>query len=106
MARKQSGEKRVPLASRVGRVMCTDGYSRILLLANIAQVCGACGKVIEAGSRFTMRRMSGSADNMRSPVCQRCGPFGDGARAQMRRARAATLKGIHTKLKGEQHEAS
>jgi hypothetical protein len=94
MARKQSGEKRVPLASRVGRVMCTDGYSRILLLANIAQVCGACGKVIEAGSRFTMRRMSGSADNMRSPVCQRCGPFGDGARAQMRRAMAVSVEPV------------
>ena len=91
MSRKRRVEKRALASSRSGRVVCADGCSRMILLANTALLCGECGMTIEIGNRFTMRRMSERPDNNRYPVCQRCGPFGNGTRVQMRRAMAVTV---------------
>lgn len=101
MARKQPGEKRAPLASRAGRAVCTDGYCRVVFRAHNTLRCVRCNRVIRSGERFTMRSRDGKIqssqagnDTGRYPVCQRCGPFGDGARVQVRRAMAISAKPV------------
>lgn len=91
MSRKKNPGTSTSISSRAGRVLCADGYSRMLLRANIALVCGACGKAIEVGNQFTMRKISERSANNRHPVCQRCGPFGDGTHVQVRQSMAATV---------------
>lgn len=99
----QEHKKRSLVLSRGRRVLCADGFYRVIVQANLALVCNGCGKTLKAGSWFTLRRLSKERkleesavpvqfQQGRSPVCQRCGPFG--ARVEVRQAITITVKQI------------